>query len=462
VRRRTLSREFVLKALYAYDLLGGMGPAQVEAIREMEGLAELDPYARELLDGCIEHRPALDEVIQATAENWRLDRMPIVDRNILRIATYELVCQQGVPPKVAINEAIELAKKYSTENSASFVNGVLDKIYANNVGAQGEGADVADSPKGEATGALAAVLQSDPDPLRKADLHVHSTASDGSLTPPELVQEAARRGMAAVALVDHDTVQGIAAARRAAEGLDIIVVPGIELTAYARNDESEEPLEVHLIGLFIDESAPNLLGELNRLQDIRVRRVHEIARKLQELGVDIRAEEVLERYGGESVGRVHIATELVRAGRCKDVREAFDRYLAVGGPAYVPKERLTPPQAIALIHGAGGCAVLAHPGVGNRPHARLGELKEAGLDGIEVHYPGHSVEDEKAFLDAARRYDLAVSGGSDFHGEVTPEVEVGTECVSFAEVKELAERAARWRENPRVAEGASANAAEQD
>ncbi len=146
-----------------------------------------------------------------------------------------------------------------------------------------------------------------------------------------------------------------------------------------------------------------------------------------------------------SVGRVHVAREMVKQGICGSIGEAFDLYLGDQRPAYVPKAKLTPAQAIDMVHGAGGCAVLAHPRLTEGVTDILESLVQAGLDAIEVYCPAHTEQDESLFLDAARRWNLAVSGGSDFHGEAKPEVECGQQCVSFVEVCELADRAGRRR-----------------
>ena len=370
--------------------------------------------------------------------------MPIVDRNILRLGTYELMFSLSTPPKVAINEAIELAKKYSTENSATFVNGVLDRIYTLYASPLRKPSD---QPEAEPICRLS-LLPTDgfwPDPLKRVDLHIHSNASDGSLEPEELVTRAVKAGLAAIAIADHDIVDGVERAVRAAQGTGLIVVPAVELTAYIKGDRPDQYYEMHLIGMFVEASDPDFVAELKRLQRIRVERVEKIGEKLRGMGLSFDSAEVLRRAGAGSVGRVHVAMEMVRQGACASIREAFDGYIGADKPAYVPKERLTPAQAIRLIHDAGGAAVLAHPGFSDRIADMLEELQEAGLDGIEVHYPGHSPADEARWLDAARELDLAVSGGSDFHGEAKPETDIGQETVSMIEVCELLDRANGWR-----------------
>jgi len=451
VRQRTQAREIALKALYLYDLRGELPEGGLDAVCEAEHLPTPSDFARELVEGSLAHRDELDGIIQETAENWRLERMPFVDRNILRLATYELVLCQDTPPKVVINEAIEMAKKYSTENSPTFVNGVLDKIYSvyapDKKAAEEQGAASA----ADAEMFSHAILEHwTPDPLQRADLHVHSSASDGSLTPEEIVREAVKHNLAAVALCDHDTVAGVLPAARLAEEIGIRLIPGVELSAYTEDLASGRPLELHILGLFVDPTDAQFVGELERLQQVRITRIRTISGKLHALDVDFDAEAVLEQATGESVGRVHVARELVRQGHCSDIREAFDRYLAADKPAYVAKERLTPEQAIRLVHHAGGCAVAAHPAHSMGALDMLEELKRVGLDGVEVHYPSQSDQDEARLLDAARRLQLAVSGGSDFHGEAKPDSSIGQEAVSLVEVCELVERSKTWRRLARI------------
>ncbi|MFW6457770.1 MAG: transcription antitermination factor NusB [Planctomycetota bacterium] len=458
MRKRTLSREFALKALYVYDVREGLSDEKLEALAESEALSEVPEFGRRLIEGVMENGEEVDAVVQETAENWRMERMPTVDRNILRLATYELLYQVDTPPKVAINEAIELAKKFSTENSPMFVNGVLDKIYSN----------YADEREAQEPEEMVDVEQMrrfpplpcadiQPDPMERVDLHMHSHHSDGSLSPVELAEKADRKDLAAIAISDHDTVQGVAEARERCEDLDVMLVPAVELTAYSRGDTGKKEHELHLLGYFIDETDSYLLDKLEAFKRTRVQRVKEMASRLQDLGVDFDAEKVLDQVRDGAVGRVHVAQELVNIGEVSTVKEAFDKYLAQGKPAYVPKERLTPAQAIRLIHDAGGAAVLAHPGVNDSLREMLDELEEGGLDGIEVHYPSHSAEQEAWWLDAARKLDLVVTGGSDFHGDPKPHIHLAQETVSLVQVANLRARARKYREHPAAITAAADN-----
>jgi transcription antitermination factor NusB len=448
LRIQTLARELALKALYQHDLLGGRPPDELrEFCRENAG-REAAAMAIRIVEGCIEKHERLDEVITRTAENWKLDRMATSDRNILRIGVYELLYSPDTPPKVAINEAIELAKKYSTENSPTFVNGVLDRIYVTCVLAaareEGGGAPVPAAADGTPEPAYE---QRGPDPMLRVDLHVHSTASDGSVDPADLPAMAARAGVCAFALTDHDSVDGVAAATEAAYDLDVEVVAGCELTAYGPPREDGHRPELHLAGVFVDPESAALADALEELRAGRRRRVEQICAKLGEVGVAIAPEAVMEHAKGRSVGRVHVAQELIARGLCKDVPDAFDRYLGTDKPGYVPKREVEPAEAIALIHEAGGCAVLCHPvaGAGGNAETQTGVLAGAGLDALEVHYPAHSPEDEARLMEVAAEFDLLISGGSDFHGEAKPDIAIGCETVSAIELEALRQRASRYR-----------------
>jgi len=463
VRKRTQARELALKALYQKDVRGELPPDSLQALREISGCPlDSQPFGMQLVEGCIQAREQIDRMIEETAENWRLDRMPTVDRNILRMATYELVLRRDTPPKVVINEAIDLAKKFSTENSGAYVNGVLDRIlnqYAperlEESGAEeeegetgGESRPPADwetsaAPAQAGADARDAWLAVPPDATGRADMHVHSTASDGSLAPEEVVRLAARSGLAAVGLTDHDAVDGLRPAEQAAREAGILLVPGVELSAYRTAEEGGEERELHILGYFIEPGDSRLRRELDRMRRVRSERITRIADKLRELGIPIDPEALVRRAAGGSIGRAHVAQELVRLGCCESVQEAFDRYLGTGGPAYVPKERLTPEQAIDLIHAAGGCAVLAHPGLLPEGVDLTEELGGAGLDGVEVYYPGHTPQMEEALRDVAGRLKLVETGGSDFHGDSKPHIRVGQETVALSAVGELARRSAR-------------------
>lgn len=448
MRKRTLSREFALKALYVYDVREDISDEKLEALAESEALHEVPEFGKSLVNGVVEKQEELDAVIQETAKNWRLDRMPTVDRNVLRLATYEILYRTDTPPKVAINEAIEMAKKFSTENSPMFVNGVVDKIFS--IHASEETQEKSEDRDIEQMHRFPPLPYPDidPDPMKRVDLHMHSYYSDGSMSPAELAEKAARKDLAAIAVTDHDSVQGVAEARDRCEELDVMLVPAVELTAYSRGDTGNEEHELHLLGYFIDETDSYFVEKLNEFKRIRAERIEKMVKKLQDLGVDIDAGQIFEHVQDGSAGRVHVAQELVDIGEVKTVKDAFNKYLAEDKPAYVSKERLTPAQAIRLIHDAGGVAVLAHPGANENLRDMLDEFEEGGLNGIEVHYPSHSPEQEAWWMDAARKLDLAVTGGSDFHGDPKPHIHLGQETVSTVKVADLRARARRYRELP--------------
>jgi len=254
------------------------------------------------------------------------------------------------------------------------------------------------------------------------DLHTHSTASDGTLSPADLVAEAAREGLAAVALTDHDTLAGLPEARQAGERLGIDVIAGVELSV-ADGDRS-----VHLLGLFLPDRPGPLAEALADLREKRHGRNRRILEKLKTLGIAIPYEAVTALAGG-TVGRPHIARAMLDAGAATSLKEAFTRYLGIHGRAYVPKDKLALPEAIALLHAEGALTSLAHPymlGLGGTALIETAKrYRDAGLDAVEALYTEHSQAQTLEYLALARRLGLAVSGGSDFHGAVKPEVKLG-------------------------------------
>lgn len=243
---------------------------------------------------------------------------------------------------------------------------------------------------------------------RFVDLHMHSTASDGSRTPEDVVAAAAAAGLVAIALTDHDSVAGVPAARAAGARLGVRVSAGVELSATDAGDE------VHLLGLHL--SRPDVADRhLARFRDARRVRAARIVERLNQLGIPITLEAVLDAAGPGAIGRPHVARALVAGQWARDVRDAFDRLLGNGRPAFVPKEPLGLEEAIRIVHEAGGLAVYAHPGAA-ATRARLTSLRAMGLDGVEVRHPGHSSEDMARIAALADHLDLVPSGGSDWHG----------------------------------------------
>lgn len=255
------------------------------------------------------------------------------------------------------------------------------------------------------------------------DLHVHTTFSDGSLTPAEVVWLAVDVGLAAIAVTDHDGVDGNAEAyaEGAQQGLEVI--PGVEISC------DFTPTNVHIVGLFIDPTNAELTEALVDVREYRKRRNPKILAKLAELGIYLELEEVAAKAGGRTLGRPHIAEVMVDKGYVASFQEAFDRYLAHNKPAYVGRRRISAEEGIALIHGAGGLAFLAHPGVYALPPRILEnmvyKLARAGLDGVEVKYSDHLPTDSAFLGRIVDEYDLLASGGTDFHGAAKPGVELG-------------------------------------
>lgn len=242
------------------------------------------------------------------------------------------------------------------------------------------------------------------------DLHVHSTASDGSRAPADVVRAAREAKLLAVALTDHDSVAGLAEAQHTGRELDVRIISGVELSAV------EGEAETHLLGLHLQDTT--LLDRaLRELRDMRARRGRRIVEQLNALGVQITYEDVLVQAGTGVVGRPHVARAMVADGWAVDTRDAFDRYLGAGRPAFVGKEPLSMRDAIGMVHNAGGLAVLAHPAAGGT-RERLEALKALGLDGVEVKHPSHAPADVSRLKTLCDELDLVPSGGSDWHGAV--------------------------------------------
>jgi predicted metal-dependent phosphoesterase TrpH len=254
------------------------------------------------------------------------------------------------------------------------------------------------------------------------DLHLHTTASDGRCSPDELVDRAAAAGVTIMAVTDHDTTAGIGPTRQAARRRHIHVVSGIEITAV------DEGHDVHMLGYFVDEAHAPLAAFLSRQRTTRIARVEQIAERLAALGMPIDAEPLIARAredGGRQVGRPHIAHAMIDAGYVADTREAFDRWLASGRPAFVPREGASPQDVIALVHDAGGKVSLAHPGQ-TQVDGRIEHYARAGLDALELYHPDHDADSVGRYRDIAARLHLLVTGGSDFHGDASHGWEPGS------------------------------------
>ncbi|MDD5561171.1 MAG: PHP domain-containing protein [Candidatus Omnitrophica bacterium] len=266
--------------------------------------------------------------------------------------------------------------------------------------------------------------------MKYADLHVHTSESDGTFTPEQLVKQALERGLSAIAVVDHDTVGAIPGALKAAQGTDLELIPGIELTAQYGNQE------IHILGYFIDFQDKVLLDKLKLVQLNRIERIHKIVSNLEGQGVNLNTQTVFDISGKGSVGRMHIARALVKEGWVATPAEAFRKYIGDKSPAYVAGFSLSPAEAISLIKGSGGVAVLAHPYLLHNDEL-IPEFAGYGLQGIEVYYPEHSQSMVNFYLGLAKKLNLLVTGGSDFHGSVKPEIKLGTIKIPIELVEKL-------------------------
>ncbi len=255
------------------------------------------------------------------------------------------------------------------------------------------------------------------------DLHTHSTASDGSFTPSEVVQMAHDAGLNALALTDHDTVAGLEEALRAGEAAGIEIVPGCELSVYS------PAAKMHILGLWLPVHPAGLVDALDELNRHRHERNVVIVDKLQKLGMDITYEEVQERAGEGSVGRPHIAGILFDKGYVTSVQESFTRFLGPKGKAYVPKKVLSAVEAVTLLKNEGATVMMAHPFLNGLNLDQVAteciRLRECGLDGFEAYYSEHSPSQQQALLNLAERLEMQVSGGSDFHGSPKPKIRLG-------------------------------------
>lgn len=257
---------------------------------------------------------------------------------------------------------------------------------------------------------------------RGIDLHAHTTASDGSLSPVELIELAAEKKLAALGVTDHDTLAALPEAAAAAQRCGVELVPGIELNV-------EHPGRFHLLGYLFRPDDAGFNARLRYLQDFRASRNVRMVDRMQQYGLPISLAEVEAEAGGDMIGRPHMALALIRKGIVQTVQEAFDRFLADGGPCDIPKEKVTPAEGIRLIRDAGGVPVVAHPVTlgleADKLEVELRSLRETGLGGLECYYSQHTPEQEGMFLELARKLDLVPTGGSDFHGASKPHVHLG-------------------------------------
>jgi predicted metal-dependent phosphoesterase TrpH len=269
--------------------------------------------------------------------------------------------------------------------------------------------------------------------VSRVDLHIHSTASDGRLTPSEVVREAAKKGLSFIALTDHDTVDGINQAQETAKSFPgLKVVPGVEISTDTPDGE------VHVLGYFIEHNDPEFGNTLEKFKNSRLRRAQGMVAKLENLGIHIDWQRVQEIAGSSAIGRPHIAQAMLEKRYIGSFKEAFTEYIGRDGPAYVEREKMTPAEAVAIIVKAGGLAVLAHPLTAGEPEALTEELKAAGLAGIEAYYDGYSDEEIKRLVGLAKKHKLIATGGSDYHGiEPDNETAIGGADVPIESAEQL-------------------------
>lgn len=246
-------------------------------------------------------------------------------------------------------------------------------------------------------------------PIR-ADLHLHTTASDGRLTPEQLIAKAVERGLNVMAVTDHDTVEGIPTALKAASNFhNLNFIPGVEINTDVPG------MEVHMLGYFIDFENDNLIEPLQELRDSRIIRARGMLEKLDKLGMPIKWEKLLEIAGDSVIGRPHIAKAMEDAGYVSTSSEAFDKYIGRKGPAYVEHKKMTPVDVVGLIKSVHGIPILAHPANIDNLDTMLRDLKDAGLMGLEVYYGRYTPDIIQSLLTLVKKYDLITTGGSDYH-----------------------------------------------
>ena len=269
--------------------------------------------------------------------------------------------------------------------------------------------------------------------VSKVDLHMHSTVSDGCLSPIELVRKSAELGVTIIALADHDTVDGIAPALAAAKAFPWLkVIPSVEISTDVPHGEA------HVLGYFIDYTDHELLVRLEGMRNSRRERGQKMVAKLRNLDINIEWQRVQEIAGSGSIGRPHIAQAMLEEGYIASIKEAFTNYIGRGSLAYIERQKMTPLEAVEIILRAKGLPVLAHPLTINDPEAMVIELKKAGLVGIEAYYDGYTADEVSRLVSLANRHNLIATGGSDYHGlELINETMIGGTDVPMESAEQL-------------------------
>jgi predicted metal-dependent phosphoesterase TrpH len=279
--------------------------------------------------------------------------------------------------------------------------------------------------------------------MKFADLHLHTSFSDGTWSPEELVLQAQKAGLSCIAATDHDTVEACARAAAACAAVNMEFIPGAELTA------EHDDTELHVLGYFLDTHNEKLLAEIAKFQAVRQNRIHEMVAKINQQGVPLKVESVFALANCKSPGRPHVARAMVKDGSVKNLDEAFERFLKKGRPAWVPKSKISALEAIELIHQAGGLAVMAHPGL-NRTDSVIPALVDAGLNGIECFHTKHSTAMSERYLEIADKYNLLVTGGSDCHGFSKGKPLIGTVKLPYEHVQKMKDVRSRNTPSPVV------------
>ncbi len=269
------------------------------------------------------------------------------------------------------------------------------------------------------------------DSNERADLHIHTSASDGDLSPEKIVEKCLRLKLGAIGITDHDTVSGVKAAKKAARNSGIRVIPGIELGTHS------DGIEIHILGYFIDVESPALRQYLVQINEQRLRRTELIVESLARNGIEINLDKIIDKAGNGTIGRPHIAKAMVDAGVVKSYQAAFNKWIGDGAPACEKKSIQAPGELIDVIHQSGGVAILAHPGA-EWTRDGIRKLKRHGLDGIEVVHPRHTKKTEAMYRKLAFECNLLVTGGSDFHSPLRKIDPLGKYTVDMTVVQRLA------------------------
>ncbi len=276
------------------------------------------------------------------------------------------------------------------------------------------------------------------EPMKYADLHVHTYYSDSTFSPEEVVACAKDKGLSAIAICDHDSVDGIEPCMAVGEELDVEIIPSVELTI------EKKDAEIHILGYFIDYKLESLRKKLKNTQDFRIDRIHKMVDKLADHGIKIKAEDIFNLAGKGSVGRLHVAQALIKSGKVRTYKEVFDKYIGFLKPCYVSNIRFSPQEAMDLVLKAGGVPVVAHPDImGKDEYIR--ELIGCGLKGIEVYHTDHKTAAVKHYEDLAKEYGLLMTGGSDCHGMGKGRVLLGGVRVPYELVDKLREESEKIR-----------------